>query len=67
MAPDTPADRPELPHYAALEARVGRLEEDMREVRAMHGQMLPMIVRIDATMPHLVPLHSHYDSLPSLG
>jgi hypothetical protein len=53
MAPDTPADRPEPSAYAALEARVGRLEEDMREVRAMLGQMLPILVRIDATLPHL--------------
>ena len=53
MAPDTPADRPEPSPYAALEARVARLEEGMRDVRAMLGQMLPMIVRIDATLPHL--------------
>jgi len=53
MAPDTPADRPESSPYAVLEARVGRLEEDMREVRATLGQMLPILVRIDTTLPHL--------------
>jgi hypothetical protein len=36
-----------------MEARVARLEEDMREVKAILAQMLPMIVRIDATIPHL--------------
>ena len=30
-----------------------RLEDDMREVKGILAQMLPMIVRIDATMPHL--------------
>jgi len=32
---------------------VTRLEDDMREVKGILAQMLPMIVRIDATMPHL--------------
>ena len=36
-----------------MEARVARLEDDMREVKAILGQMLPMIIRIDATLPHL--------------
>ena len=53
MPPDTAVERGEPSPYAALEARVGSLEDDMREVRATLGQMLPMIVRIDATLPHL--------------
>lgn len=36
-----------------MEARVAPLEDDMRKVKAILAQMLPMIVRIDATMPHL--------------
>jgi predicted nucleic acid-binding Zn-ribbon protein len=36
-----------------MEARVARLEDDMREVKAILAQMLPMIIRIDATMAHL--------------
>jgi hypothetical protein len=36
-----------------MEARVARLEDDMREVKAILAQMLPMIIRIDATLPHL--------------
>jgi hypothetical protein len=36
-----------------MEARVARLEDDMREVKAILAQILPMIIRIDATLPHL--------------
>jgi hypothetical protein len=36
-----------------MEARVARLEDDMREVKAVLTRIEPMIVRIDATMPHL--------------
>ena len=43
-------DRPERDH---LEGRVGRLEEDMRDVRATLARLEPLIVRIDATLPHL--------------
>jgi hypothetical protein len=46
--PDTPVDRD-----PGLEARVARLEEDVREIKGTLAQMLPMLVRIDATMPHL--------------
>lgn len=40
-------------HDPAMEARVGRLEEDMRDVKATLLRLEPMIVRIDATMPFL--------------
>ncbi len=36
-----------------MEARVARLQQDLREAKAVLAQMLPMIVRIDATIPHL--------------
>jgi hypothetical protein len=36
-----------------MDARVTRLENNVREVKATLAQMLPMIVRIDATLPHL--------------
>ncbi len=49
-----PVDRPGPGHYDPnMEARVARLEDDMREVKGILAQMLPMIVRIDATLPHL--------------
>jgi hypothetical protein len=35
------------------EARVDRLEEDMREIRATLARLEPMISRIDAVLPHL--------------
>ena len=41
------------PNHPVMEARVSRLEEDMRDVRATLSRLEPMIVRIDATMPHL--------------
>jgi chromosome segregation ATPase len=49
--PDTSIDA--TPPRPDLEFRVGRLEQDMGDVKAILGQMLPLIVRIDATMPHL--------------
>ena len=36
-----------------MDARVTRLEDDMRDVRAILARLEPMIVRIDATMPFL--------------
>jgi len=36
-----------------MEARLNRLEGDVCEIKAILGQMLPMIIRIDATLPHL--------------
>lgn len=35
------------------EARIDRLEEDIREIRATLARLEPMIIRIDATLPHL--------------
>ena len=52
--PDGPVERSApAPYDPGMEARVARLEQDMREVKAILAQMLPMIVRIDATIPHL--------------
>lgn len=62
--PDTSVDA--TPPHADLEFRVGRLEQDMGDVRSILGQMLPLIVRIDATMPHLATkaeLHAAFGTL----
>ncbi len=37
----------------ALEARVGRLEQDMHEVKSTLGRLEPLIVSIHAQMPYL--------------
>lgn len=37
----------------ALEARVARLEEDVRDIKATLARLEPMIIRIDAILPHL--------------
>jgi hypothetical protein len=62
--PDTPLGA--TPPDPNLEFRVSRLEQDMGDVRTMLGQMLPMIARIDATMPHLATkaeLHAAFGTL----
>lgn len=41
------------PYDPDLYGRVGRLEADMREVKGALGRLEPLIVRIDAQMPHL--------------
>ena len=41
------------PYDPRMEARVARPEEDMREVKVILARTEPMIIRIDATMPHL--------------
>jgi len=56
--PDTPvAPRDGGPYDPAMEARVSRLEEDMREVKATLPRMEASIIRIEtmlaATLPHL--------------
>ena len=54
--PDTPIDRPQPPPYDPdHEARISRLEDDMREVKSTLGQMLPVLVRIDATLSATLP------------
>jgi hypothetical protein len=62
--PDTSVDT--TPPHADLELRAGRLEHEMGDVKAILGQMLPLIVRIDATMPHLATkaeLHAAFGTL----
>jgi hypothetical protein len=49
--PDTPVET--TPPHPELEFRVTRLEQDMGDVKSILGQMLPMMVRIDAALPHL--------------
>jgi hypothetical protein len=56
--PDTPAERDTGPHSpSGWEWRVSRLEDDMRDIKAILAQIVPLIVRIDATitarLPHL--------------
>jgi hypothetical protein len=55
--PDTPVEptggNPYDPH---LELRVSRLEDDMREMRSVLGQIVPMLARIDATLTGTLPL-----------
>ncbi len=56
--PDTPvAPHDGGPYDPAMEARVSRLEEDMREVKATLPRMEASIIRIEtmlaATLPHL--------------
>ena len=43
----------EGPYHPRMEARVARLEDDVREVKAVLGRIEPLIIRIDAIMPHL--------------
>lgn len=49
--PDTPIGT--TPPGPDLEFRVTKLEHDMGDIKSILGQMLPLIVRIDATLPHL--------------
>ena len=56
--PDIPIDDSGLRAYdPGMEARVARLEEDMREVKGALGRLEPVIMRMDtfmtATFPHL--------------
>ena len=56
--PDTPvAPRDDGPYDPAMEARVSRLEEDMREVKATLPRLEAAIIRneatLTATLPHL--------------
>jgi len=56
--PDTPvAPREDAPYDPVMEARVSRLEEDMREVKAAWSRSEASLVRIEAmlqaTLPHL--------------
>ncbi len=45
------------PYDPRLELRVARLEDDMREMKSVLGQIMPILTRIDATLigtlPHL--------------
>ena len=43
------------PHDPGMEARVTRLEDDVREIKQVLGRLEPMIVRIDATIQATLP------------
>jgi len=54
--PDTPVEPPGgTPYDPHLELRVSRLEDDMREMRSVLGQIVPMLARIDATLTGTLP------------
>lgn len=43
------------PYDPRMEARAARLEEDMREVKAVLSRLEPMIIRIDAVVSATLP------------
>jgi len=43
------------PYDPRMEARVARLEEDMREVKGILARLEPMIIRIDAVVSATLP------------
>jgi hypothetical protein len=52
--PDTPiAPHHGGPYDPLMEARVSRLEEDVREVRASQSRVEAAIIRIETTLPYL--------------
>ena len=56
--PDTPIAGPHGPHYDPhMDARITRLEEEMREERAERGRLEAAILRVETilttTLPHL--------------
>jgi hypothetical protein len=54
--PDTPvAPRDGGPYDPLMEARVSRLEEDMRELKAAWPRMEAAIIRIEATLAATLP------------
>jgi hypothetical protein len=55
------------PYDPRMEARVARLEEDMRDVKAALVRIEPMIIRIDATMTATLPTLATKAELAELG
>ena len=55
------------PYDPRMEARVARLEDDMREVKAVLGRIEPMIIRIDAVMSVTLPTLATKAELADLG
>ena len=53
MSPGGTAPPGETPHDPWMDARVTRLEDDMGEIKATLRRLEPMIVRLDAVVPHL--------------
>jgi hypothetical protein len=54
--PDINIENPQpFPYDPSMEARVARLEEDMREVKAVLGRLEPIIVRMDSVITATLP------------
>jgi len=54
--PDTPVEPTGgSPYDPPLESRVSRLEDDMREMKSVLAQVLPMLARIEATLSGTLP------------
>jgi hypothetical protein len=54
--PDTPVEPTgSSPYDPRLEPRVSRLESEMREMKSVLGQIVPMLARIDATLSGTLP------------
>jgi hypothetical protein len=52
--PDTPVEqRRDDPYHPGLEPRVSRLEDDVHEIKATMRNLEQIVVRIEATLPHL--------------
>lgn len=50
LATEAPA-----PYVVAMEDRVARLEDDMRDVKSVLSRLEPMMIRIDATLTSTLP------------
>jgi hypothetical protein len=54
--PDTPVAGPHRPHYDPLmEARVSRLEEEMREERAGRARLEAAVLRVETILTTVLP------------
>jgi hypothetical protein len=54
--PDTPVAGPHRPHYDLLmEARVSRLEEEMREERAGRARLEAAVLRVETILTTVLP------------
>jgi hypothetical protein len=65
--PDTPvAPQGGGPYDPVMEARVSRLEEDMRDAKAAHSPVEAAVIEIRAILPHLAT-KADFAALPSLA
>lgn len=62
------ADGPRGPHDGDMEARVARLEEDMREVKnLLNDKVMPLLVRIDERLAHTATKTEMTEGFTHLG